>query len=120
MATTIYIDKYNYTGSIISSSNNDIFLNTPVIDSKYNLIQLRQQPYILYYIQNYISSASTSNYKSFINCNIYFTLISGYLNQINIYARNSGNINKQYFYVGNSKTTQIVNNNYQFMVQLPN
>jgi len=38
MATTIYIDKYNYTGSIISSSNNDIFLNTPVIDSKYNLI----------------------------------------------------------------------------------
>lgn len=36
-----------------------------------------------------------------------------------MYGRNSGNLDKEYFYIGSSKTIDIVNEYYQFKIQLP-
>lgn len=83
-ATTIYIDKYNYTGSIVSSSNNSIYVNNPVIDQKYTLINISKEQYTLKYLQKIQSQQNTYNYKSFININISYQIISGVLGQIKV------------------------------------
>lgn len=117
--TTIYINEYKYTGSIVSYSGNTIYLNDPILNSKYSPAQLNNSQYTLFYLQNSVSQTNTYNYKSFIKVNTTYQLISGVLKYVNLYCRSSQNYNSDYLFVGNNKLNEINNTNYQFMLQMP-